>query len=465
MPSRGLSRRSLLRGAGVAVALPYLEAMQRALGATPNAAAIPTRIGFFYVPNGIHMPAWRPGEEGALAGLPAILSPLEQVKGQVVVISKTAALHCKGKGGSHEPTGGGYLVGNKCKHSEVPEVANASVDQLAAREVGWQTPVDSLALGIDPGSRGDHGYSGTYMSNISWRSKTTPAALELNPRQLYERLFRDQPPRQPDWRADPSSAETAEAPSTPATSVLDLVREEARDLQRQLGYHDRQKLQEYLDGLRNVERRIAQAEADDFGHHAEGLSSDPLAGVDDPRLPKLIIPEGRGVPPTYAEHVNLMLDILILAFQTDQTRIATFMFSYEKSGRQYKEVDAPGSHHSNSHHNNEAEKHAALTRINTLHMELFARMVQRMSQIQEGEGTMLDHVMLAYGSGISDGNRHNNDDLPLLVAGGGGGRVRGGRHLIVPDKTPICNLYLEMLAAAGVQRSEFGDSTGRLELT
>jgi len=463
MSRLSLSRRTLLRGAGAAVALPWLEAMHQAVAATPATGVIPTRIAFFYVPNGVHMPAWRPESAGPLAELPSILQPLEPVKDKIVVISDTAAAHCKGKGGSHEPTGGGYLVGEKCKHSEVPEVASASVDQVAAREVGLQTPVDSLALGIDPGSRGDHGYSGTYMSNISWRSKTTPAALELNPRQLYDRLFRGQPPQQPDWNAT-AAAPATEQPATPASSVLDQVREEARDLQRKLGYSDRQKLQEYLDGLRNVERRILQANSDADGHHAEGLASDPLAGVNDPRLPHLIIPDGRGIPPTYTEHVNLILDILTLAFQTDQTRVATFMFSYEKSGRQYKEVDAPGSHHSNSHHNNEAEKHAALTRINTLHMELFSRMLQRMSQIKEGDGTLLDHVMISYGSGISDGNRHNNDNLPLLVAGGGGGRVRGGRHLVTEAKTPICNLYLEMLAAAGVQRDRFGDSTGRLEL-
>jgi hypothetical protein len=243
-----------------------------------------------------------------------------------------------------------------------------------------------------------------------------------------------------------------------------LVREEARDLQRQLGFHDRQKLQQYLEGLRSVEQRIQLAESDRFSHHAEGLASDPLAGVDDPRLPQLIIPEGRGIPPTYSEHVNLILDILTLAFQTDQTRVATFMFSYEKSGRQYKEVDAPGSHHSNSHHNNEEEKFAALTRINSLHMGLFSRMLQRMREVQEGDGTLLDHVFISYGSGISDGNRHNNDNLPLLVAGGGGGRVRGGRHLVMPPKTPICNLFLEMLSAAGVEKDRFGDSTGRLEL-
>jgi len=409
------------------------------------------------------MPAWRPAAEGELSDLPRTLQPLANVKRHVVVVSDLEAAHCKGNSASHEPAGGGYLVGAKCKHSEVPEVAGASVDQLAAREAGLETPIDSLALGIDPGSRGDHGYSGTYMSNISWRSQSTPAALELNPKELYERLFRGKPARQPDWTTrtelPPARAESPEA------SVLDLVREEARSLQRKLGYADRQKLQDYLEGLRSVERRIALADADQEGHHAAGLASDPLANVDDPRLPRLIIPEGRGIPPTYAEHVTLMLDILTLAFQTDQTRIASFMFSYEKSGRSYQEVEAPGSHHSNSHHNDQADKHEALVRINTLHMELFARMLERMASVEEGSGTLLDHVAISYGSGISDGNRHNNDNLPLLVAGGGGGRIRGGRHLVLGNKTPICNLYLEMLACRGVERATFGDSTARLDLS
>jgi hypothetical protein len=471
MNSLPLSRRTILKGAGAAVALPWLEAMTARQATAAETAKIPTRMAFFYVPNGVHMPAWRPADTAQkgdqqtdeLNDLPTILKPLEKVKEKVVVVSNTAAQHCKGRSASHEPAGGGYLVGQKCKHSEVPEVGGASVDQLAAREVGLSTPVESLTLGIDPGSRGDHGYSGTYMSNISWRSETTPAALVLNPKQLYERLFRGKPPQQPDWKANAVKHESKS--NSPAASVLDLVRDETRNLQRKLGYADRQKLQEYLEGLRNVEKRIVRAEANSNGHHAEGLANDPLAGNDDPRLPKLIIPAGKGIPETYEEHVNLVLDILTLAFQTGQTRIASFMFSYEKSGRSYKEVDAPGSHHSNSHHNGKADIHARLTRINTLHMQLFARMLERMDNIPEGDGTLLDNVVISYGSGLSDGNKHNNDNLPLLVAGGGGGRVRGGRHFQTKKNTPLCNLYLQMLSCVGVEKDSFGDSTGKLDLS
>jgi len=453
-----ISRRSLLRGAGVSVALPWLDVMARGASGSTTAKP-PVRMGFFYVPNGVHMAEWRPSAEGTLLVLPPILQPLAPVMSRVVVISNLAADHCNGNGAAHEPSGGGFLVGHKCKHSEVPEVGGISVDQVAAAEIGLATPVDSLALGIDPGHRGDHGYSGTYMSHISWRSRTTPAALELNPRQLYERLFADQPPRRPRWGEE---AATAPAATTVESSVLDLVRDETRSLQRRLGFRDRRRLEEYLDGIRGIERRIAQAESSRHSHHQDAFDADPGKDADDPELPRLVIPDGKGIPSVYADHVNLMLDILTLAFQADTTRVATFMFSYEKSGRSYAEIAAPGSHHSTSHHGGKPENHEQLVRINTHHMALFARMLERMSRIEEGEGTLLDNVMLCYGSGISDGNKHNHDDLPILVAGGAGGTLRGGRHIVAGKKTPICNLYVDMLARCGAPRERFGDSTGRL---
>jgi hypothetical protein len=450
----------MLQGVGAAVALPWLEIMSRTTALGGTIGRPPVRMGYFYVPNGIHMANWRPGAEGELAELPPILKSLEPVKQQTLVLSNLAADHCNGNGAAHEPSGGGFLVGKKCKHSEVPEVGGVSVDQVAAQEIGLSTPVDSLSLGIDPGHRGDHGYSGTYMSHISWRSKTTPTALELNPRQLYDRLFRGQAPRRPDWNAQAAPlkppADSVEA------SVLDLVQEETRSLQRKLGFSDRRKLEEYLEGIRNIEKRIAQASADNHSHHQDSFQKDPLAETDEPELPKLIIPDGKGIPSVYADHANLMLDILTLAFQTDATRVATFMFSYEKSGRSYPQIEAPGAHHSTSHHGGKSENHDQLTKINAHHVELFSRMLQRMAQIEEGEGTLLDNVMLCYGSGISDGNKHNHDDLPILVAGGAGKTLRGGRHIVYPAKTPLCNLYVDMLNRSGVQREQFGDSTGRL---
>jgi hypothetical protein len=463
-----ISRRSLLRGTGAAVALPWLDSMAPLLAKGMTSAGPPVRLAFFYVPNGVHMPAWRPTEVGTLVELPATLRALNPVKKNIVVLSGLAAEHCDGVSAAHEPAGGGFLVGAKCKHSEEPEVGGVSVDQVAAREIGLETSVDSLALGIDPGHRGDHGYSGTYLSHISWRSKTTPSALELNPKELFDRLFRGKPPRQPDWSKPVEESASTLNDSSVEKSVLDLVREDTRTLQRQLGFGDRRKLEEYLDGLRSIEKRIAVASLDAHSHHQEAFRDAPPPGGhgdddDEIQLSDIIIPDGRGVPSVYADHVNLMLDIMTLAFQTDTTRLATFLFSYEKSGRAYPEIDARGSHHSTSHHGDKAENHLELSRINAHHMDLFARMLVRMSEIKEGESTLLDNVMICYGAGISDGNKHNHDDLPMLIAGGAGGTLTGGRHVAYSEKTPVCNLYLEMLNRAGVYRSKFGDSTGRLD--
>lgn len=475
-----ISRRTVLRGAGATVALPWLESMSLASEADQKLEGDnrgdpdgpPVRLAYFYVPNGVHMDAWRPEADGDLeAGgdlgeLPPILRPLEPVKDRVTVISDLAADHCNGKSAGHEPAGGGFLVGGKCKHSETPEVAGTSVDQLAARQIGLHTPVDSLALGIDPGHRGDHGYSGTYLSHISWRSKTTPAPLQLNPKTLFQNLFRGKPPRRPAWDrlGNDRRTPTGGSDENPIErSILDSVREDARDLQKQLGFSDRRKVEEYLDGLREIERRVAWADRDEESHHREAFRDAPESEADGRELPELIIPDGKGIPPVYADHVNLMLDILVLAFQTDTTRLASFLFSYEKSGRAYPEIEAAGSHHSTSHHQKKQENYDRLTRINTHHMELFARMLRRMSEIREGDSTLLDNVMILYGSGISDGNRHNHDDLPVLVAGGGGGKLKGGRHLRLGQKTPLCNLYVDMLNHAGVEVSQFGDSDGRIK--
>lgn len=458
-----VSRRTVLRGVGASVALPCLEIMSSEKVVADESNGPPLRMAYFYVPNGVNMADWRPAETEKLDEMPATLKPLEPLKDSVALVSNLAAEHCNGNSAAHEPAGGGFLVGKKCKHSEEPEVGGKSVDQVAAQEVGLATDVDSLALGIDPGHRGDHGYSGTYMSHISWRNKTTPAALELNPKQLYERLFRGRKPKKPDW-SDQATKKTRGQADTVESSVLDLVQEDTRSLQWKLGYNDRRKLQSYLEGLRNVERRLSRASRDEYSHHQDAFTEDPLLHADEPELPELIIPKGKGIPERYSDHVNLMLDILTLAFQTDTTRVASFMFSYEKSGRAYPEIQASGSHHSTSHHQKKEDKLQQLTLINTLHIELFARMLTRMSQIDEGGCSLLDNVMICYGAGISDGNKHNHDDLPILLAGGGKGAIRGGRHINLKEKVPICNLYLEMLAQMGVQRKGFGDSTGRLSL-
>jgi len=447
-----INRRAFLRGTGAALALPWLESLAPALG---TSAKPPVRLAFFYAPNGIVLDNWRPKAVGELGDLLPILKSLEPVKKNILILSDLAADHCQSPVAGHEPSGGGFLVGAKCKHSEEPEVGGVSVDQVAALKVGLKTPVDSIAMGIDPGMRGDHGYSGTYLSNISWRSPNTPAALELNPKQLYERLFRGRAPKRPDWGVRGAEEKAAAKTDSIEGSVLDLVREDARSLETKLGFSDRRKLEEYFEGLRSVERRIEGASKDGHTHHQEGFKDD---------LPRMVLPDGRGIPSTYAEHVTLMLDILTLAFQSDTTRVGSFLFSCEKSGRAYPEIDAPGSHHGTSHHQNKPENLAKLTNINTHHMTLFGKMLERMAAIDEGGSTLLENVLICYGSGISDSNKHNHDNLPILVAGGGGGAVRGGRHIAYGKKTPVCNLYLEMLARVGVDLPKFGDSTGRLDL-
>ncbi|HVE38782.1 MAG TPA: DUF1552 domain-containing protein [Planctomycetota bacterium] len=455
MKMNTISRRALLRGAGAAVALPWLEAMTPAFGQSKSPVKPPVRLAWFYVPNGVHMPNWRPAEAGALKELPSILKSLEPVRKNVLVISDLAADHCIDYVAAHEPSGGGYLVGAKCKHSEEPEVGGTSIDQLAARQIGLKTPVDSLALGIDPGMRGDHGFSGTYLSNISWRSQNTPAALELNPKLLFDRLFRGQAPRRAHWGAEEPERPEKKSDSI-ESSVLDLVREDARTLQGRLGFSDRRKLEEYFEGLRSIEKRLDQA-----GKDGPVAKDDSAAQGKFSDLPHLTMPGGRGIPSSFAEHVTLMLDILTLAFQTDTTRVATFMFSCEKSGRSYPEIQV-GSHHSISHHQGKPENHAMLTKINTLHMELFARMLGRMGQIWEGDSTLLDNVAICYGSAISDGNKHNHDDLPILLAGGCGGTLKGDRHVKLGKKTPICNLYLDMTTRAGADLKTFGDGSAPL---
>ena len=457
-----LSRRSLLRGTGVALALPWLDVMSNCSAAGRREGKPPMRMAFFYVPNGVNMDTWRPSEAGSLDELPTTLKSLEPLKKHILVLSDLEAEHCDGPIAAHEPAGGGYLVGKKCKHSEEPEVGGASIDQIVAREIGHETAIDSLAMGIDPGHRGDHGYSGTYMSHISWRNKTTPTALELNPKQLYERLFHGKAPKRPDWNANDAPSESTEPSDSVEASVLDLVREDTKSLQRKLGFNDRRKLDQYLEGLRSIEKRVEMASRDGYSHHQDAFSKDPLADADENEVSELIIPNGKGIPAEYASHVNLMLDIMTLAFQTDSTRVATFMFSYEKSGRAYPEINAKGSHHSTSHHKKQQENLEQLTRINTHHMELFARMLQRMSEISEGDSTLLDNVLICYGAGLSDGNKHNNDNLPIVLAGGGCGTVQGGRHIVYGEKTPICNLYVEMASRMGMSMESFGDSKGRL---
>jgi hypothetical protein len=469
-PTWFLPRRTFLRAASVCIALPFLDAMGAAEPARSRLRGKPpVRLGWFYIPQGAVMEHWKPAATGSAFELPAILKPFEPVKNRLLVLSDLAAEHCNGKGAGHEPATGGMLTGFKCKHSEQPESGGISIDQLAARQIGDQTPIDALTLGIDPGHRGDHGYSGTYLSHMSWRSTTSPAAVEMDPKELFDRLFGGRTLRAPNW--DKEKAPKAKAPAAKlgpderiGSSVLDLVREDARRLLGGLGSNDRAKLEGYLDGIRGIERRLDLAGRDQAELAAEAKAGPKAKASGAGAPPDLMIPTKPGRPAVYADHVNLMLDILVMAFWTDTTRVGTFLFSYEKSGRSYPEIGAPGSHHSISHHGNKPENLEQLVKINTHHATLFARMLSNMAKLNEGDGTLLDNVALMYGSGISDSNRHNHDDLPILLAGGGGGAIRNGAHVAFGKKTPVCNLYLDMMAMAGLELDRFGDSTGRLAL-
>jgi hypothetical protein len=468
-PSWLLPRRTFLRAAGACIALPLLDAMSAAEPGSRRAGKPPVRLGWFYVPNGVVMDKWKPATTGTTFELPPILKPLEPVRKRVLVLSDLAADHCVGVVASHEPSTGGILTGLKCKHSEEPEAGGVSIDQLAAKRIGDQTPVDALTLGIDPGFRGDHGYSGTYLSHMSWRSASTPAAVELNPKELFDRLFGGRSVRAPSWDKAPRPKAAPEARRSAderiGASVLDLVRDDARRLLGDLGANDRAKMEGYLEGIRGLERRLDLVERDQAERAGEARPGEAKAGAPGASLPpELMIPTRPGIPSVYADHVDLMLDILTLAFWTDTTHVGTFLFSVEKSGRAYPEIGAPGSHHSTSHHANKPENLEQLLKINTHHMSLFARMLGNMAKLKEGDGTLLDNVALMYGCGIGDGNRHNHDDLPILLAGGAGGALPSGAHVAFGKKTPVCNLYLDMMASAGLELPQFGDSTGHLTL-
>ena len=441
-----ISRRTILKGLGAAIALPWLEAMapvvSRAASAAGPAPAAPRRMAFFYVPNGVHMPDWTPTAEGPGFAPPEILRPLAPFQDDLLVLTGLtqdgARAHGDG-GGDHARSLASFLTGtHPLKTAGFGIKAGVSVDQYAVAKVGKATRFPSIELGIDRGAQAgncDSGYSCAYSSNISWRSESTPMAKEINPQLVFDRLFAGQ-----------LSNETAEAKAKREKyrkSVLDFVLEDARQLRGKLGQVDRRKVDEYLSSVRELESRLSRVDK---------ASTIDLRGVRQPT----------GIPRDNREHIRLMFDVLALAFQTDSTRIATFVYANEGSTKSYKFLGVPEGHHDLSHHGKDAEKQAKIKKINTYHIEQFAYFLEKLRSIREGEGTVLDHSMIVYGSGISDGDRHNHDDLPILVAGKGGGTIKGGRHLAYPKNTPLNNLYLSMLDRVGLPTKALGDSTGAL---
>ena len=435
-----LSRRTLLRGAGAAVALPMLEAMSPRT--THASTSGPTRMAFLYVPNGVHTPSWTPRTLGAGFELPSTLDPLLPFRDDLLVLSGLALDPARPRGdggGDHARAMAAFLTGRHPRKTGGTDLrAGVSVDQVAAARVGQATRFASLEIGCEGGrdaGQCDHGYSCAYQVNLSWRGESSPVAKEVDPRLVFERLFGG--PSRGGTDLEESRRERRRR------SILDFVAEDARQLGGKLGGDDRRKLEEYLTGIREIERRIDRA--------------GPAVEVG-----RSTVARPRGVPGDYREHIRLMSDLLVLAFQADLTRVATFVFANDGSNRSYASIGVPEGHHDLSHHGNDPAKHEKLRAINRFHVEQFAHLLGRLRSISEGDGTLLDRSMILYGSGISDGNAHSHDDLPILLAGKANGTIRPGRHIQYPRETPLTNLYLSMLDRIGSPVDSFGDSTGPL---
>ena len=429
---KAMPRRTVLRGLGASLALPLLDGMVPAFA---TAARPVRRLGVVYVPNGMMMEHWVPAAEGSAFDFPAILQPLEPLRRHVQVLS---GMHGVAGPGPHPRASTRFLTGVPAKPENGADVlAGVSMDQIAGRVLGRETQLATLELALDgrdfAGSCGN-GFSCAYTNTIAWADETTPLPMENNPRIVFERLFGD---------AGSTDAAIRQARRRKDASLLDSVRERTRDLARGLGPRDNLKLDQYLDAVRDVERRIRMAEAQ--------------TGRD---LPVVVQPEG--IPDTFGEHAELMFDLLALAFETDLTRVGTFMLGRELTGRTYAEIGVPDAHHPISHHQRDPEKLAKLTKINLYHVQLFAGFLERLRQTPDGDGSLLDHAMIVYGAGMADSNAHASDNLPVLLAGGGAGA--GGRHVRHPADTPLANLHLTLLDRLGVPVESLGHATGPLPL-
>lgn len=441
-----ISRRTLLRGLGAAIALPTLEAMipTTALAQSGKKAARINRMAFMFVPNGINMKAWTPATEGDFALTPTLM-PLKNVKDSLTVLtglSQNNAFALGDGGGDHARSAAAFLTGCHPRKTDGADIKNGiSVDQLAAMHVGNKTFFPSLEIGCErSGQSGncDSGYSCAYSSNIAWRGEASPVAKEMDPRLVFERLFSNGNPG--------DTKESIERRRIYRHSILDSVMEDAGRLKARLGVHDQSKLDEYFSSVREIERRLEWAEKTNVAAK--------ISANDRPT----------GIPSDFGEHIRLLGDMMVLAFQADLTRICTFMICNDGSNRSYKEIGVPEGHHDCSHHGGNAEKLAKVQLINQFHVTQLAYILEKMQAIKEPEGTLLDNTMLVYGAGISDGDRHNHDDLPLVMAGRGAGTIKSGHHKSYKDGTPMTNLFLAMLDRMGVPAEKIGDSTGRLDM-
>ena len=437
---RHLSRRTFLRGAGVTLALPFLESMipASALSASARqaAAAHPTRFGAIYFPHGAIMPKWTPTTEGANFELSEILQPLKAFHKRINVISdlECALAYGSGATANHNRSAAAYLSGSFAKVGAKPELG-VTVDQVVARQIGQETPLPSLELMIEEASLncGD-GLNCAYRDTISWQGANSPLPMENNPQVIFERLF-----------GDGNTAAERDARRAQSLSLLDSVLGEASSLQRSLPTADRSRLDQYLTDVREIERRIQKA--------GKALSAD---------LPVPAAPTG--IPSDIEEHIKLMLDLQVLAWQADITRVSTFLLAKELSGAVYPKSNVRDAFHTLSHHSNIQQNKDRFAVLNTYHVALFSYFLDKLESTKDGDGTLLDHSMVLYGSGMSDGNQHNHTDLPIILAGGASGRLKGGRHIRNPKKTPMANLLLAILEKMQVPVEKFGDSTGKVDI-
>ena len=436
---KSISRRTVLRGLGVTLALPWLDSMVPALTALGQSAAAPARrFGVFYVPNGMSMGYWSPKTEGPIEQLPPTLQKLQAHKDRVLMLGGLyqAASDKVRRAGAHSRSSGPFLSCTPFAGSEATVVAATTMDQLIARESGKETQLASLELGIESAAilGACDGVSCALTNTISWSSPTTPLPIDNDPRSVFERLFGLSGSTDPEARLARIQRDR---------SILDVLTEHTARLATRLGPSDQAKFEEYLDSIRDVERRIQKAEEQ---------NSRELPVVDQPV----------GIPGDYADHAELMIDLLTLAYQTDLTRVSTFMLAREVSSRAYPEIGVADSHHPLSHHSNDVPKLERLHKINEYHFRQFARLIDKLAALPEGDGTILDHSLFLYGTGISDSNTHFYDDLPIAVVAGQATGIKGGRHTRYAQGTPLANLHLTLLDKLGVHIDELGDSTGPL---
>lgn len=434
-----IDRRTVLKGFGATLALPFLESMMPQGVLAASAPKTPIRTAFIFVPNGINMDHWVPvGND-----LPYTLQPLQSLKNKFNIMSGLAQRNAFALGdgpGDHARSAAAWLTGcHPRKTSGANIKAGVSFDQVLAKEFSNLTRFSSLELGCERGGLAgdcDSGYSCAYSNSVSWRTDSTPVAKEVDPRLVFDRLFASDNQNESEIAKAQRMAENK--------SLLDFIMEDAKALNKKLGHTDRMKLDEYMTGVREIERRLLFLEK-----QTKDFSSSSLANI-------------QGIPSDYQEHIRIMGDLMVLAFQTDTTRVSTFMFANEGSNRAYKMIGVSDGHHEMSHHQRTPEKLEALKKINNFHVTQLAYILNKMDSIKEGDKTLLDNSMVVYGAGICDGDRHNHDDLPVLLAGLGGGKIKSGQHLKFNSNTPMTNLFLSMADKMNIPVESIGDSTGKL---